>query len=126
MSVVVSVVVGVSVVVVSLSVVVAVAVVDSTSFSALVQPRIQSFSSCSLRPAATCFAPKWHTLSILDQDWFVALYLETPLPAREVGALVAGGHGARGEDGGGEQASGREHDLHRLNPFAGSGAVAAN
>jgi hypothetical protein len=64
---------GVSVVVVGVSVVVVLVVVDGTSFSALVQPWIQSFSSCSLRPAATCFAPNRHTLSLLDQDWFVAL-----------------------------------------------------
>jgi hypothetical protein len=64
---------GVSVVVVGVSVVVVLVVVDGTSFSALVQPWIQSFSSCSLRPAAACFAPNWHALSLLDQDWFVAL-----------------------------------------------------
>jgi hypothetical protein len=68
-----SVVVGVSVVVVGVSVVVAVDVVDGTSFSALAQPWTQSFSSCSLRPAATCFAPNWQALPLLDQDWFVAL-----------------------------------------------------
>jgi hypothetical protein len=58
------VVVGVTVVVVGVSVVVAVDldVVDSTSFSALVQPWTQSFSSCSLRPAAACFAAELHTL----------------------------------------------------------------